>query len=541
MMKQSVKARLTFTLAVCGILISVIGAIGAWGLGSANRALGQVYENNVLPMEVVSSLRSAALELSARMLDPIRLPSPSEVERLEAEVSNYQARNESLWERYLEMIPAAGEERKQAQQLQADHKAFNEGVNEFMTYLRGGQYFNAGAFYDDTLLVQLERLRDDLNALVEQQRSEALSAYQQGQQDYQLQRLAIFSLIGIALIVLIIVGTWLVRGILRPLEQARYLADRIANGHLDGQIEIHARDEFGDMLHSLSAMNSRLYDIVSQARHSAHEVNSAALTLSSANSDLAQRTQTQTASLEETASSMEQMTATVRQNADNAHQADQLTTSMRDQAVAGGDVIERAVAAMAEINASSQQIASIVSLIEGIAFQTNLLALNAAVEAARAGEQGRGFAVVAGEVRQLAERSSSAAKEIKTLIDDSATRVENGGALVRQSGETLSSLVTSIRRSSSIISEIAVASREQSSGIEQVNTAITQLDDIAQRNAVLVDDAASASQLLTGQASALLAQMAFFRLESDASQRVASKPLDVEHDTDSLPAELTLA
>jgi methyl-accepting chemotaxis protein-1 (serine sensor receptor) len=222
---------------------------------------------------------------------------------------------------------------------------------------------------------------------------------------------------------------------------------------------------------------------------------------------------------------MEEMTSTVKQNADNARQANQLVANARTQAQAGGEVVTKAVTAMSQINASSKKIADIIGVIDEIAFQTNLLALNAAVEAARAGEQGRGFAVVATEVRNLAQRSATAAKEIKDLINDSVDKVKNGSELVDASGKALSEIVESVKKVNDIVAEIAAASQEQSSGIEQVNKAVMQMDEMTQQNAALVEEAAAASKSMEEQAQRLRKVMEFFRLgRGDAAVVMESRP-----------------
>jgi methyl-accepting chemotaxis protein len=215
---------------------------------------------------------------------------------------------------------------------------------------------------------------------------------------------------------------------------------------------------------------------------------------------------------------MEELTSTVKQNTENAKQANQLAISASDVASKGGEVVSKVVVTMDSINESSRKIVDIISVIDGIAFQTNILALNAAVEAARAGEQGRGFAVVAGEVRNLAQRSAAAAKEIKTLIGDSVEKVEGGSKLVAQAGQTMEEIVTSIRRVTDIMSEITAASVEQSQGIEQVNTAITQMDEVTQQNAALVEEAAAAAESMEEQAQNLSASVATFKVDNNANQ-----------------------
>jgi methyl-accepting chemotaxis protein len=240
--------------------------------------------------------------------------------------------------------------------------------------------------------------------------------------------------------------------------------------------------------------------------------------------DLSQRTEQQASTLEETASSMEELTSTVTQNADNARNATQLAQGASEVARKGGEVVGQVVSTMTGISESSRRIADIIGVIDGIAFQTNILALNAAVEAARAGEQGRGFAVVASEVRNLAQRSASAAREIKELIGDSVGKVDAGARLVGNAGATMGEIVTAVNRVTDLVSEIAAASREQSSGIGQVNQAVSQMEQVVQQNASLVEEAAAATDSMKGQAEALLRMVSRFELGQEEAPAAAEPP-----------------
>lgn len=316
---------------------------------------------------------------------------------------------------------------------------------------------------------------------------------------------------------LIFVVAWFIaRRIKHSLDKAIGVSELIAAGDLTAKIEIDSQDETGHLLASLREMNEGLAKIVGEVRNGADSIATATEQIAAGNADLSQRTEEQASALEETASSMEELTSTVKQNADNAQQANQLAISASSVAVKGGEVINRVVRTMESITDSSRKISDIIGVIDGIAFQTNILALNAAVEAARAGEQGRGFAVVAAEVRSLAQRSAAAAKEIKALIEDSVGKVQDGSRLVEEAGHTTQEIVTSIKRVTDIMAEISAASLEQSSGIEQVNTAITQMDDVTQQNAALVEQAAAAAESLEEQAQQMVQVVTRFKLDEAA-------------------------
>lgn len=304
-------------------------------------------------------------------------------------------------------------------------------------------------------------------------------------------------------------------------EYAIKIAETIAEGDFGTGINTMPNDA-GSLLLSLRDMQDKLAQTIVRIRQSGDTITGAAREIFAGNTDLAVRTDEQARALEQTVRSMEQLTATVKQNADNALQANQLAASASGVAVEGGTVVSQVVGTMGAINASSKKIVDIIAVIDGIAFQTNILALNAAVEAARAGEQGRGFAVVASEVRNLAQRSSAAAKEIKSLIEDSVRRVDDGAKLVDHAGTTMGAIVDSIKRVTDIMGEITAASREQSAGIEQVLDAIGQIDQGTQQNAALVKQASAAAQSLQDQADNLAHVVSTFKLGHAAATQAQS-------------------
>ena len=304
---------------------------------------------------------------------------------------------------------------------------------------------------------------------------------------------------------------------------AAHIVGRIAAGELDVRIRTAPGDR-SSLLYAMQGMRDSLVGIVSQVRAGTLTIANASTEIAAGNHDLAQRTERQARTLMDTAASMEELTGTVRQNADNARQANVLAESASQVAVRGGAVVSQVVETMASINDSSKQIVDIIGVIDTIAFQTNILALNAAVEAARAGEQGRGFAVVATEVRNLAQRSAAAAKEIKTLIGSSVERVDAGARLVDAAGSTMEEIVSSVKRVTDIMAEISAASAEQSAGIGQVNLAIGRMDEATRQNATLVEQAEAAADAMQDEAAALARLVSVFKMAQPEKQTVAFAP-----------------
>jgi methyl-accepting chemotaxis protein len=332
------------------------------------------------------------------------------------------------------------------------------------------------------------------------------------------------SLISVALMIgALWIGSWfLIRSVFRSLggepEQAAAIVRRIAAGDFSTQVQIAPGDN-ASLLHGIAELCSQLGGLIHNVHASSEQVDRAAQELDSTMNELSERTNNQAASLEQTASSMEQMLATVRQNADNAHHANELAAAARSQAEAGGQVVNRAVQAVSAIHDSSRRIADIIVVIDEIAFQTNLLALNAAVEAARAGEQGRGFAVVATEVRNLAQRSATAAREIKELINDSVGKVKDGAQLVDESGNHLNDIVNAVKKVADIIGEIASASMEQTRGLDQVNRSMTQMDNMTQQNSAMTRETSTVARTMTQQAKHLTDLVSHFKISEGGHAR----------------------
>ncbi len=417
---------------------------------------------------------------------------------------------------------------------------YNAGRDEVLRLVLAGAKNEATILLLHTVRPLQLGYMNAVEALIAHQNQLMQVAGQEVVDEYLEARNLVVALSAIAIIFAGLIAWLVTRSITSPLSRAVRVAETVAAGDLTSQFDATGKDETGQLLRALRAMNDNLLHIVSQVRHGTDTIATASTQIATGNLDLSSRTEQQASSLEETASSMEELTSTVKQNAENARQANQLAVSASAVAVEGGSVVGQVVHTMESINASSKKIVDIISVIDGIAFQTNILALNAAVEAARAGEQGRGFAVVASEVRTLAQRSAAAAKEIKSLIDDSVEKVDSGSKLVEQAGQTMNQVVASVKRVTDIVGEITEASREQSEGIEQVNQAVTQMDQVTQQNAALVEEAAAAAQSLQDQAASLSQIVGVFKIDNNRLTHDAA-PASLPRAYDVTPKEPALA
>ncbi|KQV33477.1 Cache 3/Cache 2 fusion domain-containing protein [Massilia sp. Root335] len=331
--------------------------------------------------------------------------------------------------------------------------------------------------------------------------------------------------IGIGLAALAIFATILhfvmTRTVTRPLVRARDAAVRIAEGDLSVRMDVDRKDEIGLLAEAMNNISSSLSAVVGQVRSGAEQIAGASGEISTGNLDLCARTEQQAANLASTANSMQDLTATVRRNAGDTHEANQLAVNTSMVAQEGGRMVHQVIDTMNTIKASSGKIGDIIGVIDGIAFQTNILALNAAVEAARAGEQGRGFAVVATEVRNLAQRSAAAAKEIKGLIVASTAEVDAGSRIVQEAGVTMTEVLASAEKVTAIMARISTANAEQSTGIEHINRSIGAMDQVTQQNAALVEEASAAAQAMQEQADQLARAVRLFKLDQ---QPAAARP-----------------
>ena len=410
------------------------------------------------------------------------------------------------------------DEEKLFNDVAKNRNAYTKARDALMKAKREGNADEAARIFDTDFAQISPRYTASLQAFLDYQRGEIDKTAEALEKASNQSIILQLSLGCIAILIGAILARSLTRSITVPLSQAVEMAESVAGGDLSRRIEVKRTDETGMLLLSLKHMTDSLVKIVGEVRTGTQTIATASSEIASGNMDLSSSTEQQASSLEETAASMEELTSTVKQNADNARQANQLAISASEVAIKGGSVVSQVVDTMGSINTSARKIVDIIGVIDGIAFQTNILALNAAVEAARAGEQGRGFAVVASEVRSLAQRSAAAAKEIKVLIDDSVNNVDVGAKLVDQAGTTMREIVESVKRVTDIMGEITSASQEQTAGIEQVNKAITQMDNVTQQNAALVEEAAAASEAMQAQAGNLAQAISVFKLAGDDTQ-----------------------
>ncbi|ENU0827534.1 methyl-accepting chemotaxis protein [Salmonella enterica] len=444
------------------------------------------------------------------MMDQSNIGSGATVAELMQGATNTLKLTEKNWEQY-EALPRDPRQSEAAfLEIKRTYDIYHGALAELIQLLGAGKI---NEFFDQPTQSYQDAFEKQYMAYMQQNDRLYDIAVEDNNSSYNQAMWVLVSVLIAVLVVIIAVWFGIKLSLIALMNRLIESIRHIASGDLVKRIDVEGSNEMGQLADNLRHMQSELVRTVGDVRNGANAIYSGASEIAMGNNDLSSRTEQQAASLEETAASMEQLTATVKQNAENARQASHLALSASETAQKGGKVVDNVVQTMRDIASSSQKIADIISVIDGIAFQTNILALNAAVEAARAGEQGRGFAVVAGEVRNLAQRSAQAAREIKSLIEDSVSRVDVGSTLVESAGETMDEIVNAVTRVTDIMGEIASASDEQSRGIDQVGLAVAEMDRVTQQNASLVEESAAAAAALEEQASRLTQAVAVFRIQ----------------------------
>lgn len=509
--------KLMLSFGLLALLMGAVGYLGVRGMSKIQDSLRDLHENHALG---VMYLEQANTHLTATGRSIRRLQVAADAEQLEQSQQDLFAHRKGFEENFAQFQKTLATEAGKAKAAEAE-KLWQEMCakqDDFLDLMHRNQRQQALA--DLPVLVADAAKADQAVAELSQMKQTLMQrAADDAESAFNSTRATLIAIVAASVALALGLGFLIARLICGPLAEAVRVLEAVSQGDFTERLAVNTQDEVGQMATSLNQAVDNMRQALIEVSQASDSVSSASQQLAAASEEVASGAQEQASSLEETASSLEEMTSTVKQNAENARQATQLAAGSRQAAEKGSEVVNAAVAAMGEINQASKRIADIIATIDEIAFQTNLLALNAAVEAARAGEQGRGFAVVASEVRNLAQRSASAAKEIRGLIQDSVKKVENGSELVNRSGQTLGEIVQSVKQVTGIIAEIAAASQEQATGIEQVNKAAMQVDQVTQTNSAQTEEMSSTAQGLSASAEQLQSLVARFQLG------VAMKPV----------------
>ncbi|KQR76528.1 chemotaxis protein [Burkholderia sp. Leaf177] len=522
-----VVTRLSVAFGALLVLLGVVAFVGLIGMSRINDTLTNIVDRSTQEMTLAQTMRSSLDQRSIAIRDMLLFEDEKEVkanvDKIKHEEGIYDDASRALAETFASSGQISDTEQALLTKLKADEASTMPLMARTAQQILANDKTSANQSLIQEVRPKQIEWRGTLRSLIELEKKTMFDDASRAHASYARLRVVTLGAALAALIVGVVAAMVITRSILKQLGaepgEAQRVASEIASGNLSVPVVLD-RDDNRSLMASLEAMRAQLSAIVSGIKTSADSIAVAANEMAQGNLDLSQRTEEQAASLQQTASSMEELTSTVKQNTDNARQANMLAKSASEAAAAGGHVVESVVSKMQEISASSSKVGEIITLIEGIAFQTNILALNAAVEAARAGEQGRGFAVVAGEVRTLAQRCASAAKQVKDQIGESLGHVDTGSNLAADAGRSMNELLTSVRHVTDIMGEISAASSEQSTGIEQVNVAVSQMDEVTQQNAALVEQATAAAQAMADQANSLREAVGVFRVASGSDNKM---------------------
>ncbi|WP_307728848.1 methyl-accepting chemotaxis protein [Massilia sp. IC2-477] len=527
--RMKVGTRLIAGFLVLTLLGAIVAAIGIFNMSKMNERTKALYEKELLGISYAKEANINLIYVGRTLRNVMLASSDQQRQTALAKLEADSGLLKSNLDKARPLFYSENGKRLFAQ-VEADVNEYQARVAQAVALVKTDALQESRASIDylfGTVAPAANAADNRMTELSKLKEQNAVAAAEDAASLYQSSRTMMLLLVLGSAAVGVGLGVLITRSLTRQLggepAYAGDIASRIAGGDLTVEVALRDGDK-SSMLFAMKRMRDSLAQIVGEVRHGTDAIASASSQIATGNLDLSSRTEEQASSLEETASSMEELTSTVQQNADNARQANGLAATASEVAGRGGMVVSQVVDTMASINDSSKKIVDIIGVIDGIAFQTNILALNAAVEAARAGEQGRGFAVVASEVRTLAQRSAAAAKEIKVLIDDSVSKVDVGAKLVDQAGATMDEIVDSVRRVTDIMGEISSASVEQTSGIEQINMAISQMDQVTQQNASLVEEAAAAAESLQDQAGKLSQLVSVFKLDAQAQARSVAAP-----------------